>query len=141
MKRIWKFSIGLVILFSFLLVPIIEVEVVPVWRFQLVEANNVPIQDTAVRQYWKHFSFEWNWFTLNDDVRVTDRLGFVEFPSRSVRISIVTFLIGTIWEKIPGLNPHVEGGAYSFVQCDKISGCESIYRSGRELPTKIVRAP
>jgi hypothetical protein len=140
-RNIWKGLIGLVIFVSFLLVPVIEVEVVPAWRFQLVEANGVPIQDTTVRQYWKHFSFEWNWFTLNDDSKVTDRLGFVEFPRRGIRISLATFLIGSVWEKMPGLNPHVEGGAYSFVQCDNISGCESIYRSGRELPTKVIRAP
>lgn len=141
MNRIWKVLIGLVIFVSLLLLPVIELEVVPAWRIQLVEASGAPIQDAAVRQYWKHFSFEWNWFTLNDDSKVTDTSGFVEFPRRDIRVSFATYLIGSVWEKLPGLNPHVEGGAYSFVQCDTISGCEVIYRSGRELPSKVIRAP
>lgn len=122
-----------------LLIPIIEVEVVPAWRFQLVEIDGRPVSQTTVRQYWKHFSFEWNWFDMNEAAAMTDSSGFVEFPRRTITISAVTWLLGSIWAELPLLNPHIRGGSFSFIQCDDIAGCYATYRSGQDLPSRVIR--
>lgn len=122
-----------------LLIPIIEVEVVPAWRFQLVERDGRPVSQTRVRQYWKHFSFEWNWFDMNEAAAMTDSSGFVEFPRRTITISAATWLLGSIWAELLLLNPHIRGGSFSFIHCDYPVCCNATYRSGQDLPSRVVR--
>lgn len=141
MRKKFKFAIGIAIIIGLFLIPLIEIEIVPPWRFQLVERDGTPLAEQTVRQYWKHFSFEWNWFEMNEATAETDSAGFVEFPRRTIRISGATWLVGSIWSKLPLLNPHIEGGQFSFVQCDDLGGCNAIYKNGRELPTRVIREP
>lgn len=141
MKKRFKFTIGVTIIIGLFLIPLIEIQVVPSWRFQLVERDGTPVAKETVRQYWKHFSFEWNWFEMNEATAATDGNGFVEFPERTLTISGATWLTGSIWSRLPLLNPHVEGGPFSFIQCDDLGGCDTTYKKGRELPTKVIREP
>ncbi len=141
MKKRRKFAIGVAVLIGLSLIPLIEIEVVPAWSFRLVEKDGTPLGGQAARQYWKHFSFEWNWFEMNEATAVTDTAGFIEFPRRTIVISGSTWLAGSIWSRLPLLNPHIEGGQFSFIQCDDLGGCDTTYKSGRELPTKVIREP
>jgi hypothetical protein len=141
MRSVPKFAIGVALIIALSIVPVIEVEVVPTWRFQLVERDGTPLAGQTVRQYWKHFSFEWNWFAMNEATAVTDSTGFIEFPKRTITISCATWLIGSLWARLPLLNPHIEDGPFSFIQCDNLAGCDTTYKKGRELPTKVIREP
>jgi|ANMQ01.1.fsa_nt_gi hypothetical protein len=138
MRKEFKIVFIGVVVIILLLTPIIEIEVVPAWRFQLIELDERPVSQTMVRQYWKHFSFEWNWFVMNEAAAMTDSSGFVEFPRRTITISAATWLLGSIWAELPLLNPHIRGGSFSFIQCDDRVDCYATYRAGQDLPSRVI---
>lgn len=60
--------------------------VVPAWRLQVVDEGGKPLADMSVNYYWQHYGIEW-W---GDEVRTrTDANGYVSFPERKTRASLV----------------------------------------------------
>ena len=78
---------------------------------------------------------------MNEATATTGAAGFVEFPRRTITISGATWVVGSLWSILPQLNPHIEGGQFLFLQCDDLAGCDTTYKNGRELPTKVIREP
>ena len=61
-----------------------ESVVVPEWRLQVVDVEGTVCKDMPVNQSWGHYSlFLTGW--LDQDERLSDQNGFVEFPERRVR--------------------------------------------------------
>jgi hypothetical protein len=63
--------------------------VVPTWKIQVVDQQGRPYTNLRVRQAWKHYSLELE-VGENIDDRWTDRDGYVEFPERTIKLSLLS---------------------------------------------------
>ena len=86
---------GLVVLFPF------PTETVPAWTVQFVDEAGAPWKNITVEQIWRNPRLE---FRENRQSLVTDENGYVRFPRRTTRASLIVRVIG------PAVNAlHVHG--------------------------------
>ncbi len=88
-----------------------KINVVPVWRVQVVDTSGSPVANMPVGQDWRHYSFEQesHW-----EESITDENGFVTFPERVLRASVCRRLINLRPANLPGF-PHGGSGPHSFI--------------------------
>lgn len=63
--------------------------VVPAWRIRVVDEAAKPNAGMEVSQAWKHYSLELE-DGENMETRSTDAGGYVEFPERTLRLSVLS---------------------------------------------------
>jgi hypothetical protein len=120
------------------ILPLLEVTVVPEWQIQFVDENENAVQNARVIQVWKDYSIQWFLNMEGTDTIMTDSNGFIVFPERNIRVSLLGLLIGWLWEVSPSINPHTSYGKHSYVICqDKIS-CTAFYSEGKDLPNHVI---
>lgn len=90
-KRLWIIAV----LFFLCAIYPIQTTIVPDWRIRVVEENENPVRRLKVRQAWKHYSLE---ITAGEHIedRWTDEEGFVCFPKRTIRSSLLMRLLAPI---------------------------------------------
>jgi hypothetical protein len=120
---------------TFLLYPF-ETTVIPEWRVRVVDERESPLPGTVVIEYWSHTSYESGDHQAES---VTDSEGFVTFPSRTIRASLIKR--GGV-PLLNRLNVHgVDRGPHGYlvVRSDMNSTTDnSDYLPGRPLPRQIV---
>jgi hypothetical protein len=125
----------LVVILGVLLFPF-KTTVVPLWKVRVVDEAGKPLAQVAVTEYWRHTSAE------SDDHHaesITDDSGYVTFPRRTIRASLIRRLIGQLINRMNvhgvDLGPH----AYLIVAGDMNSTTHnSDYLPGKPLPEEIV---
>ena len=70
-----------------------ETTVVPAWRIRVVDEAGNPIAGVNAREHWQHYTVETRG---HEELLITDENGYVSFPARSVRASILDRIIGVI---------------------------------------------
>ena len=69
-----------------------ETTVVLPWKVRVIDEDGVPYEGLRVVEYWKHYSLELE-EGQNGEERWTDRNGVVEFPRRTIRMSVLGRLV------------------------------------------------
>ncbi len=112
--------------------------VVPQWRLQLIDEMGNGVPNTGVRQVWRDYSLEWG---DHEEDFVTDANGYVTFPERTVRATILHRVVesGFDWlHSKTGLFLHSSSGPHSYIVV--LSGGHSYegYYHGEGLPPERV---
>lgn len=140
-RNVWGRLFLLIGAIGLLVLPWINVMVVPQWSLRFLDENGSPLANEPVVQSWKSFTYDWNLLELDQEAGITNSEGVVNFPERRKRVSPVGFLVGNLWAVLPRFNPHSASGGYSFVTCSRLAGCRAIYKEGEDLPTSVIREP
>ena len=135
-------SKAIILLICFLIVgmmlPVITVTVVPPWRIQVTNEDGEPLKNEPIRQTWNDYSLEFSPVSAHEEDSTTDLNGYVEFPERTIRISLLSFIYGRLRDAMPQLNPHSSYGKSSFVLCLRSGGCRAFWRESESLPDRII---
>lgn len=113
-----------------------ESTTVPAWKIRVVNVEGVPLAGVDVYQTWKYYSLEPS-TTFNRDRRVTDENGYVIFPQRTVRASLLRRMLAFVGENV-NINPHTSFGPFAHVSLSYL-GTTYIadYVVGKTLPSEI----
>lgn len=114
-----------------------ETTVVPEWRLRIVDEEGNAIRMTAVKEVWQHSTIE---SASHEEDSITDNDGYVTFPRRTVRGSLLV-RIGTPIVHV--LDVHASFGPIAYVLVpDYPDGSfqeyNHIYFPGQPLPTQVV---
>jgi hypothetical protein len=103
--RIFAFlgSMALLLLYPF------KTTVVPDWRVRIVDEEGNPIRMAVVKEVWQHSTIE---SASHEEDSITDNDGYVTFPRRTVRGSLLV-RIGTPIVNL--LNVHASFGPIAYV--------------------------
>lgn len=114
-----------------------ETTVVPEWRIHIVDESGRPVGNLAVNEGWIDYSIESN---RHEEVRTANSEGFLEFPRRTIRASLLVRLKGIL---ITALHPHSPSGTYAFANVvgPYVSPTDTDYEPGKPLPQIIVVRP
>ena len=88
-----------------------ETTVVPAWRIRAVDEAGNPIAGVNVSEHWQHYTVETRG---HEELLITDENGYVSFPARSVRASILDRIVGVI-RNIADTGIHVSFGPYAYI--------------------------
>ena len=128
--------IGLACAVVALLYPV-ESTVCPAWTVQVVDEAGNPLRRASVQQVWEFYSFG----RQGHEQRThTDESGYVSFPERTVRVSLLSRALGATHL----LLPHGSYGpvAYVLAQGDKVDGKRpqgsAHYEEGKPVPERLV---
>ena len=122
-KRKFLFALGGILAAVVLFVPMNNT-VAPAVRLQVLDEAGIPAAGIRVEQEWDYYVID---SEPHREVSKTDSAGYVDFPRRSVRVSLARKLL----TMISGLMPHgstggphatisayrPDDGAYDFVIC------------------------
>jgi len=137
MKKL-KWLIIVSIFLIALFVPVMPVNVVPEWTLRLVDESGQSVPNARIDQSWKEYSLEFFRFGHIDESLSSDGNGFVTFPARNIRVSVIQIIVAKIVDIITSINPHAGYGPQSHVYCRGNLSCSASYRPGEELPRVIV---
>lgn len=90
-------SLGIIILL--VLVLPYETTVVPAWTLRVIDENGRPYAHKEVRETWKHYTLEASAADNMDD-KYTDEQGYVSFPERRIRSSLIKRAVMTVFNTI-----------------------------------------
>lgn len=114
-----------------------ETTVVPHWKLRVIDENGVPYDSLMVEEIWKHYSLELEAGT-NGEERWTDKNGDVEFPRRTIRMS----LLGRLFRMtIARLNRLLHGstGIHAYIMATGPQGIKTIdYEPNKPPPETLV---
>jgi len=134
-KKIWIYAtagaMGLLLLFPF------KTTVVPEWRVRIVDEVGNPLRTTRVREVWKHYTIE---SASHQEDLITDADGYVTFPMRTVRGSLLVRIGRPI---VNVLNVHASFGPSAYVSVldypdDSFLEDNNTYFPDQPLPTQVV---
>lgn len=108
-----------------------EWTVVPEWKIRVVDQARKPVANMVVTERWRHHSLEFQGHLEN---RTTDSDGYVIFPHRAIRASLVFRAVG--WG-VAHLNVHGRSGPEASTTVDGDYG-DSDYSPGKPLRKVIV---
>jgi hypothetical protein len=133
-KRLRWLLVGLVVIVMVIMLIPFESTVVPAWRIRVIDENGRPYAGQRVRQLWKHYTLETE-AGQNIEDQLTDRDGYVSFPERTIKASLLRRVVLTIFSAVLIL-AHGSMGVDSSVM---VTGEYVVdYRPGRALPEQIV---
>jgi hypothetical protein len=113
-----------------------ESAVIPTWKLQVVDVNENACRDMSVTQSWGHYSLYLDGGGGSDD-RFTDINGYVEFPERTIRASLLRRTIVPVIAHILAI-AHGGGGADGAVWASGIKDVAWLsYKVGKPLPGKM----
>ena len=120
--------IGLVLFYPF------ETTIVPAWKVRIIDESGKPVLTAPVSERWRHHSIETHG---HNETSITDDEGYVSFPRRTVRASLVFRIVGGA---VVRLNVHGESGpkASLLVLGPYSSLTKTTYNWGEPLPETIV---
>jgi len=128
--------VGIICLVMFVMLAPIETSVIPQWRVQVVDESGTPCANMRVTQSWGHYRLYLDGKSSSED-RYTDPNGYVEFPERTIRASLIRRIIVPVVTRITTLMHggwDVSGAVWA-------SGIKDVawlsYKSGRSLPGKM----
>jgi hypothetical protein len=139
-QRKIKKWLGRVVLIAGLLLLLVcpfDTTVVPEWKIQIVNETRKPIPNVVVREQWRNHSVEFHGH-LED--RMSDNDGYVSFPRRTVRASLIVRVVGTL---VAHLNVHGESGpkASAYPLGPYLTSRDSDYSSDKPSPEVIIVRP
>jgi hypothetical protein len=115
----------------------IETTVVPAWKLRVIDENGVPYQGLRVVESWKHYSLELEGGT-NGEERWTDKDGYVEFPIRTLSMSILGRLVRTA---LTSIKRYMHGGTgiHAYIMATGPLGTKDInYEPNKPPPDTLV---
>jgi hypothetical protein len=114
-----------------------ETMVVPEWKIRIVDAMSKPVPNIVVSEQWRNHSVE---FHGHNEERTTDSEGYVSFPRRTVRASLMFRVVGST---LATLNVHGESGpkASTLVLGSYLTSSDSDYSPDKPSPEVIVVRP
>lgn len=84
----WRASLaGAILLVLIVLLYPFQSTIVPRWRLRVIDESGTLVPLTNVTEHWQHYLIE---SAGHEETRQTDEAGFVDFPARKVRASLVT---------------------------------------------------
>jgi hypothetical protein len=112
----------------------IESTTVPEWDLTVVDPQGKPIEGALVRESWQNYSFEEEG---HEEQRHTDATGHVVFPSRTVKASALTRIVGPPWQFARQFI-HASYGSHCWVLAwhGDLEGSAG-YSHGSQLPHRI----
>jgi hypothetical protein len=127
----------LVICVGILLFYPFETTVVPEWKIRVIDEAGKPLQNIVVNELWRHHSLE---FQRHNEDRITDIQGYVLFPRRTVRASLLFRIVG---RAVVALNVHGESGpkASAMVRGPYLTSRDPEYSPSKPVPEVIVVKP
>ena len=133
-RRKWLVTGALLACLIILLAYPFDTMVVPEWKLRIVDETGKPIPNVVVIEQWRNHSVE---FHGHSEDRTTDMNGYVSFPRRTVRASLLFRVVGGT---VATLNVHGESGpkASALVMGGYSSQTKSSYSPGNQLPEIIV---
>jgi hypothetical protein len=131
--------IGCIFAFIVSLYPTTSI-VCPAWTLQVVDESGNPLRGAFVRQVWQDYTLESS--SHKQDAQ-TDGSGYVSFPERTIKASLLSRMLGAIMKGI-SLNVHASYGpsayilAYAEIVEGKMLEGSAHYREGVSLPQQLV---
>ena len=135
--RNWK--VALVVLILILLAGLYPYNstVVPAWKLRIVDERGKPYVNLPATQAWKNYSLEIN-AGQNLDTRSTNLDGYVEFPKREIRASVLKRAILTSLTALMTLT-HGGFGVRAYVHASGPQGYGEVnYEPGKSVPAQLV---
>lgn len=111
--------------------------VVPAWRMRIVEETGRPYAGIQINQSWKHYSLELE-AGENGETRSTDRNGYVEFPERNLRMSLLSRIFRVTFTHASTIL-HGSTGITAYIMVTGPQGFKRVdYVPGESPPSEIV---
>jgi hypothetical protein len=127
-KRVWL-PILTVLLIA--LVYPFETTIVPQWRAQVVDKAGTSLRGATVTEHWRHSSLE---SSGHEAAATTDEAGYVTFPARTIRASLLWRVIGPV-SNVLKTGVHAGFGPSADLT---VPGDIANYSPGKPLPEQIV---
>jgi hypothetical protein len=90
---------GVICLLMFVLFVPIETTVLPPWRLRVVDVNGVACSQMRVNQSWGHYRL-YVGGNRSSDNRSTDMNGYVQFPQRTIRASLLRRIVMPVLTRV-----------------------------------------
>lgn len=112
---------------------------VPEWKLQVVNENDIPYKGKLVRQFCKSYTLGISpCDNSGNAMQLTDENGYVVFPKREIRLAIISRLVRSVFNFIM-LFAHGSYGVTVDVDSSGPQGYKRLeYISGQSLPEKLV---
>lgn len=111
--------------------------VVPAWKIRVIDETGRPYAGMSVSQAWKHYSLELEGGE-NMETRQTDEAGYVEFPQRTLKLSLLSRALRSVYTHVLTLS-HGSAGISADVAATGPQGYKSIkYVAGKPPPDQLV---
>ncbi|HEX7772177.1 MAG TPA: hypothetical protein VF435_07120 [Pyrinomonadaceae bacterium] len=129
---------AIALLLVVLLYPI-ETTVVPIWKIRVIDEHGTGYEGIRIVEFWKHYSLELQ-DGENGEERWTDGSGVVEFPRRTIRLSILSRLART---SITGLLRYLHGstGIHAYVMATGPQGIKDLNYDPKKPPPETLVLP
>lgn len=115
-----------------------ETTVVSTWKLRVIDEHGVPYEGLRVVEYWKHYSLELE-AGQNAEERWTDRNGYLEFPRRSIRMSVLGRLFRMAITSLNRRFLHGSTGIHASIMATGPQGIRTIdYEPNKPLPDTLV---
>lgn len=115
-----------------------ESTIVPAWKLRVVDETGTPYVGKQVNQTWKHYSLDKDPGT-NIESRYTDSNGYVAFPERTIKASLLSRVVRSVYSAAMTL-AHGGYGVHAYVSALGPQGYESVNYSPNQLPTQMILA-
>lgn len=126
--------LGLVVVITAILVYPFESTTVPEWKIRVLDEAGNAAEGVLVRQHWQNYSIE---ASGHEQDLITDFNGYVSFPPRFVRASLIQRTIRSILNL--GAFSHASYGPKARVVAWGESAQGSVsYEPGKPLPASII---
>ena len=131
------FAGAAVLLLAFLLYPF-KTRIVPRWRLNVVDETRVlGVPDIRVTEHWQHYLLE---SEGHEEMQKTNQNGLVDFPARTIRASLASRVLRTIFNFArQGANARLD--AYASIVIWGNAGYETtvaVYQPETPTQTEIV---
>jgi len=131
-----RYKVALVLLLLIATYPL-ETTVVPAWRIRVVDEQARPYARLKVMQAWKHYTLELG-DSENMEDRWTDNSGYVEFPARTIKVTIIGRAL-RIFTTFVSVVLHGSVGIHADLAAVGPNGYKSVeYVPGKSPPGQLV---
>ena len=128
--------VGIVVLLIIVMLIPFESTIVPTWRLRVLDVNGNACPGMRVDSTWQHYSLELEPMA-HRDTRLTDSMGYVEFPRRPIAASLARRIINTAFAYMT-LIAHGSVGPSGIVWATGIKDVAWLnYERGKPLPDKM----
>lgn len=135
--RDWKVAVVVLVLVLFAGLYPYKTTVVPAWKLRIVDEKGKPYAYMTATQAWKDYSLEIE-AGQNLDTRSTNTDGYVEFPKREIRASVLKRVSLTLWSALMTL-AHGSTGVKAYIHVSGPRGYGEVnYERGKPVPTQLV---
>lgn len=133
-KRQWSIAGAVIIGLMLSLYPF-ETTVVPTWKLRLVDQTGQPLGGNRIRESWCHYTLETN---CHEEELKTDSLGYVEFPRRTIRTNLFSWVTNAARRIINVHSSFGPSASVYYLGDYRLMSEEPWYKPGRPLESEIV---